>query len=256
MSHSHRSTGKIIAALVISAALVLGVFSSTQAYYNVPTIQITAVEANKNVTISGVNFPADQTFTVRMGAYGTLGIGGVVVGVKEPASGSTFTATYDIPASLGGAQKIAIRLESPQGYYSYNWFYNNTTGVVPAPATPQGTAAVTPEATAEVTATPVPTIPAPVYSGFPTMGIVSVVKGKSVIVDVHNIPAGETLTIRMGEFGTAGVNGIVVTKISSGKGGDFTATYMIPDALAGRYKIAIRIETSSGYYAYNWFYNN
>lgn len=253
MRHNHRSTLKILAALVMVSALLLGVFSTTQAYA-VPFIRIDAVVAGKSVTISGLNFPADQTFTVRMGAYGTLGIGGVVVGVKEPAAGSTFTATYDIPASLVGAQKIAIRLDSPQGYYSYNWFYNSSTApVVPAVPTEVPAAVETP---APVEPTAVPVVTAAPYSGFPTMDIVSVVKDKRVNVALKNIPAGETLTIRMGEFGTAGINGLVVTKISSGKGGDFTATYMIPAALAGRGKIAIRVETASGYYAYNWFFNN
>ena len=97
----HRSTFKVLAALVIVAALVLGVFSTSQAY-GIPIISIKTVVSDVSVTITGVNFPADQTFTVRMGAFGTLGIGGVVVGTKEPASGSSFTATYTIPASLVG----------------------------------------------------------------------------------------------------------------------------------------------------------
>ena len=347
MKNIHRSTFKVFAALVIVAALVLGVFSTSQAY-GIPIISIKTVVTDVSVTISGVNFPADQTFTVRMGAFGTLGIGGVVVGTKEPASGSSFTATFTIPASLLGASKIAIRLDSPQGYYSYNWFYNNTAPVAtpavpagtPAPAytgiptfnissvvngtsvtvqasnfpagqtftvrmgefgtlalggtvigitssasggafsatyaipaalaglakiairmdSPQGyyaynwfynntSSAATPAATA-----PAPAVPA--YTSFPTMSIVSVVKDSKVTIHAMNVPAGETMTVLMGEFGTMGVNGIVITKISSGNGGDFDATYMIPAALAGRYKIAIRFEMSSGYYAYNWFYNN
>jgi hypothetical protein len=45
--------------------------------------------------------------------------------------------------------------------------------------------------------------------------------------------------------------------VNSGTGGAFSKTFTIPAALAGRYKIAIRLETASGYYyAYNWFYNN
>ena len=114
MKLSHRSTFKVLAALVIVAALVLGIFSTSQAF-GIPIISIKTVVSDVSVTITGVNFPADQTFTVRMGAFGTLGIGGVVVGTKEPASGSSFTATYTIPASLVGASKIAIRLDSPQG---------------------------------------------------------------------------------------------------------------------------------------------
>ncbi len=35
-------------------------------------------------------------------------------------------AVYTIPASLHGLDRIAIRMDSPEGYYSYNWFWNNT----------------------------------------------------------------------------------------------------------------------------------
>ncbi|MEJ2511913.1 MAG: hypothetical protein P8Y72_10005 [Anaerolineales bacterium] len=91
----------------------------------IPTFKITAVDRNNSVTIKAQNFPANDVFKVRMGAYGSLGIGGVVVGTQNSGSGS-FTATYTIPGSLAGSTKIAIRLQSPtSGYYSYNWFWNN-----------------------------------------------------------------------------------------------------------------------------------
>jgi hypothetical protein len=235
MKLSHRSTFKVIAALVIVAALVFGVISTSQAY-GIPIISIKSVVGDASVTISGVNFPADQTFTVRMGAFGTLGIGGVVVGTKEPASGSAFTATYTIPASLVGASKIAIRLDSPQGFYSYNWFYNHEAPVA-TPAVPAGT-------------------PAPTYMGIPTFNISTVVNGTSVTVQASNFPAGQTFTVKMGEFGTLALGGTVIGTTSSGSGGVFSATYAIPAALAGASKIAIRMDSPQGYYAYNWFYNN
>lgn len=223
----------IVAVFVL--ALVLGMVSTSQAS-GIPLIYIKTVAPGVSVTITGSNFPADQTFTVRMGAFGTMGIGGTVVGTKDPASGSAFTATYNIPAALAGAAKIAIRLESPQGYYSYNWFYN-----APAPA-------ATP-------ASPVST-PIPGYSGIPTFSISAVEKNISVTVLTSNFPAGQDFTVRMGEFGTMGVGGIVVATTSSGSGGSMNATYTIPDALADRSRIAIRMDFPSGHYSYNWFYNN
>ena len=61
----------------------------------------------------------------------------------------------------------------------------------------------------------------------------------------------------MGAMGTRGVNGIKVATTSAGKGGIFTVTYNIPEALKGSYQIAIRLQSpTSGYYGYNWFYNN
>lgn len=221
------------AALVIVVALVLGV-SSTGKASGFPVINIASVVSDSNVTITGVGFPVDQTFTVRMGVYGTLGMGGVVVGSKEPASGSSFTISYPIPASLVGAQKIAIRLDSPQGYYAYNWFYNNTT-------------AVSTSAPASTTA--------PSYIGVPTFSIASVTGGSLVTILTNNFPAGQSFTVRMGEYGTAGVNGTVIGVTSSSAGGSFNQTYLIPANLAGLPKIAIRLDSPEGYYAYNWFYN-
>jgi hypothetical protein len=79
------------------------------------------------VTILTNNFPPNQTFTVRMGAYGTQGVGGTVVATTNSGAGGSFVESYPIPASLAGSTRIAIRLESPQGFYAYNWFWNNTT---------------------------------------------------------------------------------------------------------------------------------
>jgi hypothetical protein len=85
------------------------------------------VERDTSVTIRTANFPAGQAFTVRMGAMGTRGVGGVVVATTDSGTGGTLEATYSIPEALKGSYQIAIRLESPSGYYSYNWFYNSTT---------------------------------------------------------------------------------------------------------------------------------
>lgn len=227
------SRTSIVALFVLT--LVLGIFNTGQAS-GIPLIFIQTVDKDVSVTITGSNFPADQTFTVRMGAFGTMGIGGTIVGTKDPASGSAFTATYTIPAALAGASKIAIRLESPQGYYSYNWFYN-----APAPA-------ATPAAPAGT--------PIPGYTGIPTFSISAVEKGISVTVLTNNFPAGQDFTVRMGEFGTLGIGGIVVATTASNGGGTMNATYTIPPALADRSRIAIRMDFPSGHYSYNWFYNN
>jgi len=222
--------------------------SSPPAYTGTPTFTISSVVGGSTVTVLTKDFPAGQTFTVRMGAYGTAAIGGEVIGITSSSAGGSFSQTYKIPADLAGLAKIAIRMDSPEGYYAFNWFYNNSTGAPAPAATP---AAVVPPAV------PTPVVPTtPAYSGFPTIEILAVVKDSRVTLRAVNVPAGETITVLMGEFGTTGINGTVITKISSGSGGDFTATYMIPAALFGSGKIAIRMETSSGYYAYNWFYNN
>ena len=56
--------------------------------------------------------------------------------------------------------------------------------------------------------------------------------------------------------GLEGIDGEIVATVTTDESGEFTATYTIPDFLHGQDSIAIRLESpSSGYYAYNWFYN-
>ena len=152
------------------------------------------MDEDKSVTVYGYNFPAGQTFTVKMGPYGTYALGGSKVGSLKIEKGGSFTKTYDIPNGLKGDGKIAIRMDSPQGFYSYNWFYNN------------------PDA-------PVETPPVPGYTGYPTFNISAVEKNVSVSIVTYNLPAGQVFTVRMGEYGTLGVDGIVVGSLDSGKGG-------------------------------------
>lgn len=101
--------------------------ATTPGYTGIPTFSITAVEKGDTVTIKTHNFPADIDFKVLMGKMGTKGIGGTVVTQINSSAGGVFTETFDIPASLAGEERIAIRLESLSGgYYAYNWFYNAT----------------------------------------------------------------------------------------------------------------------------------
>ncbi len=93
----------------------------------VPTFSIVSVIEDGKVEIRTSNYPAGVSFRVRMGLMGTRGINGTLVKTIDSGSGGSFTTTFDIPASLNGQDRIAIRLESDAGYFSYNWFYNNTT---------------------------------------------------------------------------------------------------------------------------------
>jgi LysM repeat protein len=93
----------------------------------IPMISVNAVVKDQTVTIQTKDFPANQKFTVRMGKIGTQGINGTVVTTTDSGKGGSLTMTYTIPAELKGLQQISIRLESASGYYSYNWFYNNST---------------------------------------------------------------------------------------------------------------------------------
>jgi hypothetical protein len=205
-------------------------------YSGIPTFSIVSVVTDTSVTIKTNNFPANKTFVVRMGAFGTRAIGGIEVGTTESGSGGAFEKTYNIPASLKGSAKIAIRMDSTTGgYFAYNWFYNSSTAVT--------------------TGTPGPT-KIPGYSGYPTFSISAVVKDTSVTIKAKNVPPNQTFTVRMGAYGTRAVGGTVVGTKESGAGGEFEATYTIPAGLKGAEKIAIRMDSPAGYFAFNWFWND
>lgn len=202
----------------------------------IPTFDITAVSVDTSITIMTHNFPANQNFTVRMGPYGSYGIGGTVVATTDSGVGGSFAATYSIPAALKGSAMIAIRMDSPDGYYSFNYFANAT-------------------ASPSATTTPVPVVP-PSYTGFPYFYISKVVKDVSVTIDGHNFPPGQTFTVTMGSYGTYGIGGIVVGTSTADSTGKLATTYSIPTSLVGSDLIAIRLESPQGYFAYNWFFNN
>lgn len=92
----------------------------------------------------------------------------------------------------------------------------------------------------------------------PTFSIVSVKRGVSVTIRTHNFPANDKFNVLMGKMGTKGVGGINVGTYQSGNGASKVVTYPIPAALKGDARIAIRLQskTGSGFFAYNWFYNN
>jgi hypothetical protein len=204
----------------------------------IPTFVITAVARDQYVEIQTDNFPAKDHFIITMGPMGSKGVGGIVIGTTYSGPGGRFTMKYDIPPALYGTHQIAIRLESPtSGYYAYNWFYNSTVNAPDAKP---------------------PANPPSGYSGYPTFSIASVEKGKSVTITPKNFPPNDSFLVRMNWMGTQGVAGQIVQSVTTNKKGKLSdTTFEIPDFLDVAYQIAIRLESpESGYYAYNWFYNN
>ncbi len=210
-------------------------YAADQSYYGYPTFSISSVVKDKTVAIKTYNLPSNDIFRVRMGQMGTRGVNGIIVKSFETGVGGTQIFEFSIPSELYGQYQIAIRIESKtgSGYYAYNWFYNNTT------------AAKAPK-------------PSPGYSGYPTFSIASVVRNKSVTIKIINLPANDNFRVRMGTMGTRGVNGYLVDSFATGQGGSKQMVFSIPAELKGLRQISIRIESKSGsgYYAYNWFYNN
>jgi hypothetical protein len=198
------------------------------------TFSIVSVKPDNSVTIQTYNMPPNDTFNVTMGAIGTRGVNGIKVDTISSGNGGSQTLTFKIPTALYGTYQIAIRMQSPvSGVFAYNWFYNTKSGTGGTP--PSG-------------------LP---YGTYPTFSIVSVKTDKNVTIQTYNLPANDTFNVTMGPMGTQGINGIKVDTVNSGNGGSKQYTFKIPSSLYGLYQIAIRMQSpTSGYFAYNWFYNN
>ncbi|HKJ27483.1 MAG TPA: hypothetical protein VJ965_07585 [Anaerolineales bacterium] len=231
---------KITLVLLFSLFILMLSVQSVGAKSNqlvIPTFKITAVDEDNTVTISAVNFPTSDEFKVTMGAYGTLGIGGIVVDTQNSGTGS-FSATYSIPNSLKGSSRIAIRLESPTSYYySYNWFWNNTTSGSPGGSTTWG-------------------YPPNGAGTIPSTNVTNVTPEMDVTVKGTNFTTTDTYDVFIGKFGTKGVGGVKVATQDTDSSGKFTETYTIPASLKTEGKLAIRfVSQNAGYYAYDWFVN-
>ena len=92
---------------------------------------------------------------------------------------------------------------------------------------------------------------------YPTFAITAVARNNYVSVLTEYLPANEDFVVTMGYMGTAGINGYIVETTNSGAGGQLALTFNIPAALYNQHQISIRmVSIQTGYYAYNWFYNN
>ena len=221
----------LLASLVVTAPAV-----AAPQYSKIPTFKIESVSTDKIVTIRTQNFPAQDRFVVSMGPMHTRGIHGIIVATVSSKGGGALKYSFKIPAALKGSYQISIRMQSTtgSGYYAYNWFYNNTAGT--GGGTPHNKG----------------------YRGIPTFRITGVERNITVTINTHNLPSKDEFKVLMGPMSTRGVNGYHVDTINTGNGGSKSYTFNIPHQLKGSYKISIRLQsvTGSGYYAYNWFYNN
>ena len=93
-------------------------------------------------------------------------------------------------------------------------------------------------------------------SNIPTFEIISGVKNKQVTIQTSGFPPHTTFVVAMGKFGTKGVNRVEVDSTYSANDVTFKVSYIIPNTLRGQERIAIRLQSSTGYISYNWFYNN
>jgi LysM repeat protein len=93
---------------------------------NAPSFNISVSDVEKGdwVQIKTSNLPANVTFSVRIGAQGSKGEKGILVGTLRDDDGSV-KATFDIPAELADRSKLDIRVENVAlGIYAYATFQN------------------------------------------------------------------------------------------------------------------------------------
>jgi hypothetical protein len=219
---------RILSALAIAGGMAVSLPHPTMAAA-VPTITILSVKAGESVTIKATNLPSNREFTARMDVMGDYALGGTVVGANNSGSGS-FTATYTIPSDLKDETRLAIRIDTPSGWFSYNWFDNQTTGVTPTPTPSTG-------------------------GGKPFLTILGVEKDESVTVQASRFPANQTFTIRVGPFYSFFKNYVVVGSIKSSSSGSFTFSVALPENVKGVELVTIRLDSGSGAYAFNAFTN-
>lgn len=89
-----------------------------------PRLNIVSVEAGRTVTVQAVNLAPNQKVEVRLGKNGTLGVSGALVGTVTTDANGQFSGTYTLPENLRADSIVAIRIESQNGRYAYDWFWN------------------------------------------------------------------------------------------------------------------------------------
>ncbi len=228
-------------AALLSLTMLLVLVAPVQAA--IPTTAIIRVVEDEYVLLRTYNFPANDTFLVRMGERNTRGVGGILVDKITSGSGGSFLAKFYIPEELKGMEVISIRMESAySAYYSYNWFYNST-------AISSSSSGSTGTTTTTTTATFMP-------DGFPTFIFLAVDQGQTVQVQVKNFPPDEVWGVFMKDGASAAKTWYEVAGFNSEEGGVFDATFNIPVQLAYKSKIAIKmISNKTGLVTYNLFNN-
>ena len=94
----------------------------------IPTMEIVSVVEDTSWTFIAYNLPEDEDFQVLVGPIYSRGVNGTVVGAFNSSDGVT-ERIYRIPPEYHGDNRIAVRIQTDHDkpYYSFNWFWNNTT---------------------------------------------------------------------------------------------------------------------------------
>lgn len=170
---------------------------------------------DKTVILVGKSLAANTRYSIYMHKYGnssTYFAGSVVTDSK-----GAFKHTFGIPKKLVDIAKINVLVRSGTTTAANNWFINAT-------ADDGDTGGVgTPEFKFSVT---------------------DVDKGDSVEIKTSNLPANVTFTVFIGKGGSKGVGGVSVGTLRDSDG-TIKARFDIPDSLADRSSLDIRVESKA-----------
>jgi hypothetical protein len=216
--------------LLIALSMLLLVAIPVQAAPNMDT-SVFSVEENEYVTMVMEKFPANETYYVFMGEYGTYGMGGDLVSKLTTNDGGTFLATFPIPDELYNEDRIAIRFQSLSGKSVWwNWFINDTSkgSYYYGGKFPYGPS----EDDYDVEYNQL-------QNGFPTFTVTKVVRGSSITVQTVNFPSGVRWSVYMKDGAMDDTSWYEVTGFNS-DGSVQTLTLTIPSDLQFVDKIAIK----------------
>ncbi len=214
--------------LLIALSMLLLVAVPVQAAPNMDT-SVFSVEENEYVTMVLEKFPANETYYVFMGEYGSYGMGGTLASKLTTNDGGTFLATFPIPEDLYNEDRIAIRFQSDSGKSVWwNWFYNDTKGYYSK--FPYGPSDDDDDYDVDYNQ---------LQNGFPTFSVVSVNAGATVTVQTKNFPGNVRWAVYMKDGAMDDTNWYEVTGFTS-DGGVQTLTLTIPADLQYKEKLAIK----------------
>ncbi len=104
------------------------------------SISIVGVDKNRVITVQARDFPANQTFKIRVGPFVGFFKNYVEVGTINSGTGGDFKFNVNLPDKVRDVDKITVRLDSTStGVYAYNVFTNTTSGSISTTATPSTT---------------------------------------------------------------------------------------------------------------------
>jgi hypothetical protein len=230
--------------VVLALAMLLLATAPVQAKPNAArSTTIVAVEKNEYVVVSMENFPANETYYVRMNYNGTNGVNGILASkLATNSSDTSFYAKFPIPEELVNEDIINIRFENIEGEIdpAYNYFYNEDAAFNPSLYDYSDT---------EYNNLDV---------GDPQFTVLEVVYGSYMVVETKYVPEGERWAVYMKDGAMDATRLYEVNGFDAVEGGIYKMTLNIPDDLRYKEKIAVIFYCLGGdnYRFYNIVYNS